>query len=156
MQPIYGITKKCLQIKPNSSISSVMVVFDYQCNQPLITVHSKNSFQMISNNMKSKCDCPHFRGNLISAIYPDHTYYHMFYESRDQSLGKPFNKIGTRLLNNVDLKCYGNCFIVHYDAFYELYDIDKNTFVKAYNTKYPITKSSVKNHNTADENCHIL
>lgn len=133
MEAIKTFSKRCLIIKPDQSINSIVLSFDTDIEQPLINIDNK-SLKFIMDNFKIKYNCSHHTNNVACALYPDHTYYSIFFESNNSNSIKPFNQIATQLVGN-NIKCYGNCFVVHFDQFFDMYDIDKETFVTVCNKR---------------------
>lgn len=140
MQIINNQTVKFLIIKPNHIIEQFTLSFDL--DQKL---SKKITFEMVRSNMDQKCNCKYYVKNIAKAQYPDQTFYIAFYESNNESSGMKFNKTASKLLNNVYNtdndhgdnylnKCYGNCYILHFDPnFGELYDVGVETFIRLYN-----------------------
>jgi hypothetical protein len=125
---------KCLLIKPNGHHEIVNLCFDYE---------SKLIYSEIVNQMKNKYNCNQYTLDCVKAKYPDQTSYSVFTESAN-SVGHKFNPIATHILNknhNIDtskkpFKYYGDCYIIHFDQFGQMYDVDCNAFLFAYNKKY--------------------
>ena len=131
MQSASTINFRSFVIKPNGTINKIVLNFDKNINQPLIKVINSSTMELIKANMKSICDCNHYKLNIVRAIYPDNTYYSIFYEADTENSKKEFNKIASTITKN---KCYGNCYIVHINTFYELIDTDAKTFIDRYNS----------------------
>ena len=129
MQEVKSISKRCLLIKPDSSIQATILVFDSDFSQ----TNNPTNFQIVQDNIKNKYGCLFYHLNLLNAIFPDHTYYSIFYQSDKETIDKTYNKIASQMTSK---KCYGECLVVHFDTFNDLCDIDKNTFIKLYNTKH--------------------
>jgi hypothetical protein len=145
MEPIESVDKKCLIIKPSGVINQVILSFDKNLDSH---VNKDNTlFEDIKINMGMKYNCPLYFNNIASAFYPDHSYYSIFYGNK--ILGKKaFNKTATKLINDANIKCYGDCYIIHFDSFYELHDIGQKTFIDAYNHRYSTNKGMVNRTNT--------
>jgi|SRR5579872_2778368 len=133
-------TVTALCIKPSGLILPLKLVFDQNINQPLISIN-QNNFPNICENMKLKNNCHFNRKNIAKAIHPNETYYHIFYEYNAPHSNALFNKIATHLANSYvdtsevtrDVMCYGNCYVIHFDSRYQLYDVASDTFVNLYN-----------------------
>lgn len=143
------ISRTCLSIKPDDTITSAILTFDsYFSNK-----NSPSNFEIVNDNIKNKYDCRYYYHNLIPAPFPDHTYYSLFYQSEQETGDIKYNKIASQILGK---KCYGECLIVHFDTFNDLCDIDCDTFVKLYNSHYPqkmIYPKPIKNIYTSKNNC---
>jgi len=137
-----SITRRCVIIQPGKVIKHINLSIDYNLDQPFIQVQDKLSFQVIAANMKQKYNCCYYRTNVAQAVFPNNTYYSIFYESNNKASRKLINIIATQIINHTDvydsndLVCYGNCYIVHFDSFYDLYDVDVRAFGDAYNIKH--------------------
>lgn len=133
-------TATALCIKPSGLIMPIRLVFDQNINQPLISV-STNKFQNIAENMKLKNNCYFYRKNIAKAIYPNETFYHMFYEHNAPHTNALFNKLATHIANSYcdtndmtrNVMCYGNCYIIHFDNEYQFYDTATQTFINLFN-----------------------
>ena len=137
MDSVKSISKRCLVIKADGVIKPTILSFDYDICQ-FSAKFGANSFELISTNMKEKFGCQHYRPNIATAFYPNHTQYSIFFESNEQELAKKLNSLATQLANSnggTPIKCYGECYVVHFDIFFDLYDIDKKTFIDSYNIK---------------------
>jgi hypothetical protein len=129
---------KCLEIKQDGNMSSISLLFDFGLN-------NKPSFEIIAKNMKSKYDCPNFRGNIALAFFPNDSYYSIFYQAHKNSINNLENKVGESLINTsgTDIKCYGACFVLHFDRFYEMYDIGMNEFINACKSNAALTGNTI-------------
>jgi len=141
MDSIDNKTIVCLRILPNGIIEPFKITFDLAEE----TIAQKNGHLInIMKNMGYQYDCKYYITNIAKAMFPSESYYSAYYEDNNKKSGKRFNAIGTHLINNLynnsntkknsaDRKCYGNCYILHYDSDFDLHDIGVETFVNMYN-----------------------
>lgn len=97
-------------------------------------------------------ECKYFKRNVVPACYPDNSNYSIFYQSKYKSTNALYNEIASAISN---YDCYGNAYVVHFDNFYQLYDIDKFTFINSYNnmrSTHTQIKDIIKNNNTKKNN----
>ena len=130
MQSIKTISGKCLLIKPDNSITSVVLAFDSQ----FCKTKNPTNYDIVCDNIVYKYKYGLNFLNFLRAPFPDHTYYSGFCQSTIQLEEQKHNRIASQITAK---NCFGECIIVHFDTFYDLCDIDKNTFIKIYNGKYP-------------------
>ena len=130
MQKIKTLSSRCLLIKPDNTIAPVILAFD----EIFATTTNASNYQIIRDNIFHKYNFSHNRMNFLTAPFPDHTHYSIFYNCVTSSSNQTNNSIGKQITGNF---CYGECIILHFDSFNELHDIDRDTFIKIYNSKYP-------------------
>ena len=146
-------TATCLCIKPSGVITPIRLTYDNNIIEKLINLDN-SEFKNICENMKLKNNCNFYRKNIAKAIYPGETYYHMFYEYNAPHMKGTFNKLATHIANSYcdtndltrDTMCYGDCYIIHFDSQYQLYDIATTTFVNLYNKIYTTKSQEDRNY----------
>ena len=146
-EPVKTASSQILVIRPDGTISQTVMTFDLDIRQSFTNPDTKKNFEMIAKNMRRKNNCQYHTRNVAKATYPMETFYHAFYESVNDE-DKKFNKVATHIINhpyNTDestkpsVKCYGNCYILHFDGFYDFHDVGVTAFVNAYNKVYTTT-----------------
>lgn len=145
MEVINNRTVECLSISPDNVLEQIRFTFDLTIDQKLFQYHNDINMATVAENMKIKCGCYHHVQNVAKALFPDQSFYFAFFESNSETSGKKFNKIASHIVNNVynsdveqeknqsKIKCYGNCYILHIDQDFKIYDVGLNMFVNLYN-----------------------
>lgn len=115
---------------------------DYPATNTKITIND------LIASMKMIYDCDLHQPNVAKAIYPDQSYYHVFYQNKSNRQDNclfNFNKLPTHIINNIydgsivsNKKCDGDCLIIHYDQFLDFHDIGIDAFVNSYNKIHTI------------------
>jgi hypothetical protein len=151
MQEIKNKMVNLAIITPENKITTFSLCFDLTIDQKLIKIHEHMIFNTILENMKLKCDCKFYVRNVAKAVFPEESYYDVFFEDNTDKNSKSFNKIGTHIINNIydsdtnynkrssSDKCFGNCYILHTDQYYNMYDVGSDTFINLYNKVHTIT-----------------
>ena len=110
----------------------------------------------IEDKLKLILRCQNYRKYIAKVKTTSESYYHAFYESAVPIAGKNYNQVGTHLINHIYdddniksdsscSKCYGNCYLVHYDIYQDVYSPSGMTFVNSYNLFYADGKAMDRN-----------
>ena len=143
----------CLQIKPYGRVCPVRLTFDIGIGHPFTEPTQKPNFETVCRNMSIKYDCPLVKNRVAKALHPNETFYTVFYQNSktldhsqnskilDQGTDLDPNDIASHLVNSFydtdgvgsTIKCYGDCYIVHIDDFYQVHDVGVEAFSVMYN-----------------------
>lgn len=144
---------RCIMINPISGTQSIPIKFIENIKKKLIPTH--DIFQDICDTMEINYGCKYIRREIVAAYFPENSYYSIFYQSEYSTKKTPHNKIASIITNH---ECYGHAYIVHFDRFNQLYDVDGSTFIDSYNgmrTTRVRLKSKEKSINKQSR-CHIF
>lgn len=173
METLNTNTITCLKIDPSNRISINRIVIDLPANKNYNKLGYEDRRAIVYNNMSEKCGSGNIVKNVAKAIFPDESYYHAFFEAITDSSGKKLNKVATRLISNiyntdninkisaVNVKCYGNCYILHADSYFNLYDVGADTFINQYNKVYTLSGTMHRTYanrvfkNPGENKCYI-
>lgn len=133
---------KCLQIDSNDKIQPLYIEFKENIKEKLIPIY--DMFKNICDNMEIMYKCKYMKREVITAYYPENSYYSIFYQSDHNTIKTLKNNMASVIINS---ECYGNAYVVHFDKFNQLYDVDKTTFITCYNnmrlTRFPIIENNL-------------
>lgn len=137
---------KCLVISVTGKIYCFKTDFNLEINGPDNSSQNKMSLPLIIENMKSLYDCNHYKPKIAKSIYPENSYYYAFFQSDFENINAPYNKIGTHIINgnyntfkkDNNIKCYGKCYILCINNFFDVYDCALNDFISSHNLVYTI------------------
>ncbi|XWV26966.1 putative orfan [Tupanvirus soda lake] len=136
----------CIIIKPDGSMDPINLIFDCEINQPQHEIIGKTSFDYVTENFKIKYGCSNCRNKIASTISTDHTFYSVYYNKNIQN--GELNSTATHIINEQQTNCYGNCYVVCFDYYYDIHDVSVDKFMDLYNEK--ILNNDVGNKN---QNC---
>ncbi|XWV25628.1 putative ORFan [Tupanvirus deep ocean] len=143
----------CLIIKPDGSMNPIKLTFDYETNQPFNEITGKTSFDYVTENFKIKYGCSNCKNKIISTISENHIFYSMYYNKNIQN--GELNTTATNIINEKETKCYGNCYIVCFDYYYDMHNVAIDEFMDLCNEKVLTIDMNNKYKNQNRRTCII-
>lgn len=147
-QPIKKVN--CIQIDTNGLMTQVKICFDPNINQKLIPMSAPHSdIIILIDNMKTY-HCHYYQANVAKGLFPENSYCYAFYQADKHSSSTSLNKVASHIVNNIynsdtnnnksqtNLQCYGVCYIVLIDNFFEPHDLSNDAFIHIYNKVHTV------------------
>lgn len=125
---------------PNNYIC-VLITPSGEYQSHTLTISGDENIAVLLTEQMNNLGCYLFTARVAKALVPEESYCFAFFQGKEESADYAYNPTATKIINNIYCldnqelvtKCYGNCYIVHFDHFSQIHDLSPEGFVELYN-----------------------